>query len=453
MNQEYFVIQGKGILSGELKVQGHKNAATPIISACLLTDKPCYIQNLPLVEDIFRMLEIVKGLGAKVEFIGEREVKITAKDIEPDKIRKDLVGMLRSSIFLFAPLLSRFGEVKIPQPGGCLIGARPIDAHLDGFKQLGAKVGKEGDEWMISSKKLKPAEVILSEFSVTATENILMLAASLSGKTIIKIAALEPQVKDLCSVLSKMGSQVRWLEDHTIEIKGRKHLKGFSHFLTCDPLEAGSFLILAAATKGKLVIKNVPVNYLDLTLQKLKQIGVNFTFKRMKRNIKGRKGIAGPIDREKIFDVKVDSPKEFLPIKKIQVLPYPGFPTDLQCAFGVLSTQISGKTLIHDPMYEGRLNYLKELNRMGANVSLLDAHRAVVKGTANLRGTLIKNYDLRSGMALIIAGLLAEGKTTISNAYQVDRGYERIEERLQRIGADIERVQSSKCKVQSVKSK
>lgn len=436
MSEEYFVIRGKKPLSGELEVRGHKNAATPIISACLLTDKPCYIQNLPLVEDIFRMLEIVKELGAEVDFVGKREVKITAKNIDPAKIRKDLVGTLRSSIFLFAPLLSRFREVKIPQPGGCLIGARPIEAHLDGFQQLGAKTERVEGEWRISAKKLKSTEIILSEFSVTATENILMTAASISGKTTIKIAALEPQVKDLSTVLSKMGAEIRWLGDHTIEIKGKKRLNGFSHFLSYDPLEAGSFLILTGATRGKITVKNVPVNYLDSTFRKLKQVGLKFIFKKAENKNKNEK--------EKIYNIEIKSPKTFYPINKIQVLPYPGLQTDLQCAFGVLATQIPGQTLIHDPMYEGRLNYLKELNRMGADVSLLDVHRAIVRGAARLQGTAIQNYDLRSGAALIIAGLIAHGKTTISNAYQVDRGYERIEERLQKIGADIERIKVKK---------
>ena len=269
MATEYFQIYGQKPLSGEIEVRGCKNAATPIIAASLLTDEPCYIQNLPLVEDIFRMLEIIKGLGAKVEFQGEREVKIEAKNLDPSKIREDLVTMLRSSVFLLAPLLSRFGKVKTPQPGGCLIGVRSIDAHLVSFEQMGVEIKKEEKYYSLSSKHLSPSKVVLPEFSVTATENILMAASLLPGKTIIKIAALEPHVKDLSQVLIKMGAQIRWLEDHTVEIEGQEKLKGFSHRLIYDPVEAGSFIILAGVTKGDLIIKNVPLENLELVLFKL----------------------------------------------------------------------------------------------------------------------------------------------------------------------------------------
>lgn len=425
-SEQSFQIQGKKPLKGEIEVKGCKNAATPIIAAALLTDEPCYIKNLPLVEDIFRMLDIAEELGAKVEFVAEREVRIEAKDLNPLKIRKDLVTMLRSSVFLLGPLLSRFGEVKMPQPGGCLIGARPVDSHLEGFQQLGAKIEKEGEYYILKNKELKSGEVVLPEFSVTATENILMAAASLPGKTVIKIAALEPHVKDLGRVLTKMGAKIRWLEDHTVEIEGQKKLRGFSHSVIYDAVEAGSFIILAAATKGDLIIKNVPLNNLDLVILKLKEFGITLEKIKEKENF--------------IFDIKVHCPKEFLPVQKIQVLPYPGIPTDLQCAFGVLATQNPGETLIHDPMYEGRLKYLEGLNKMGADVSILDPHRAIVRGPSYLRGIPIKNYDLRSGAALIIAGLIAEEETIISNAYQVDRGYEKIEERLQKVGASIKRI-------------
>ncbi|HOK35254.1 MAG TPA: UDP-N-acetylglucosamine 1-carboxyvinyltransferase [Candidatus Pacearchaeota archaeon] len=436
MEEQYFQIQGKKPLAGEIDVKGCKNAATPIIAATLLTNQPCYIQNLPLVEDIFRMLDLVKELGAKVDFIGEREVKIEAKDLDPSRIRKELVTMLRSSVFLLGPLLSRFGEVKMPQPGGCLIGARPVDAHLEGFQQLGAEVEREEKYYILKSKYLKSGEVVLPEFSVTATENILMVAALLPGKTVIKIAALEPHVKDLSRVLVEMGAKIRWLEDHTIEIEGRKKLKGFSHFVIYDPVEAGSFIILAAVTKGDIVIKNVPLNNLDLVLQKLKEFGI-FLEKIESSKINGGAKLK---QFQTLFDVKTKAPKEFLPVQKVQVLPYPGIPTDLQCAFGVLATQNPGETLIHDPLYEGRLRYLDGLNKMGADVSILDPHRAIVRGPSNLKGLPIENYDLRSGAAFIIAGLIAEGETLISNAYQVDRGYEKIEERLQKVGADIKRV-------------
>jgi UDP-N-acetylglucosamine 1-carboxyvinyltransferase len=382
------------------------------------------------------MLEIVEGLGAKVEWIGEREVKIQAKNIDPLKIKEELVTALRSSVFLMGPLLSRFKKVSIPKPGGCIIGARPIDVHLQGFLQLGAGVEIENEKYTLFAEKLKPNKVTLPEFSVTATENILMASSLLPGKTVLKIAAIEPHVRDLAMVLSKMGARIKLKEDHTFEIIGQKKLRGFSHFVIYDSVEAGSFLILAALVnnkrvlrgkefKGRLIIKNVLLNTLDLVIEKLKEFGIRV------KEIKNRKGIS---------DIELESPSEFLPVSKVQVLPYPGIPTDLQCAFGVLSTQSPGETLIHDPMYEGRLKYLNELNRMGADIAVLDPHRAIVRGPVDLQGTNIKNYDLRSGAALLMAALIAEGESTIDNIYQIDRGYEKIEKRLQEVGADIKRI-------------
>ena len=423
--EEHFLINGRGLLSGEIEARGCKNAATPIIAATLLTDDPCYIQNLPLVEDIFRMIEIIEALGAKVDWQGEREIKIETKNIDPLKMEEEIIKKLRSSVFLLGPLLPRFKKVKLRSPGGCLIGVRPIDTHLKGFEQIGADIEKEGEYYTLLGDHLSPGEVILSEFSVTATENILMAASLLSGKTVVKIAAIEPHVRDLSCVLSKMGAGIKWSENHTVEINGQKKLHGFSHSLIYDSVEAGSFIILAGASRGNIVIRNVPLENLDLVVQKIKEFGISF------EKVKEINGVS---------DIRIRSKKKLSPVQKIQVLPYPGIPTDLQCAFGVLATQNSGETLIHDPMYEGRLRYLEELNKMGADISLLDIHRAVVNGPSNLRGIPIKNYDLRSGAALIIAGLIAEGETSISNAYQVDRGYEKIEERLQKIGADIKRV-------------
>lgn len=423
--KEYFLINGKKPLSGEIEIKGCKNAATPIIAASLLTDEPCYIQNLPLVEDIFRMIEIIETLGAKVDWQGEREIRIEAKNIDPEKMEEEIIKKLRSSVFLFGPLLSRFKKVKLRSPGGCLIGARPLDTHFKGFEQLGANVKKEGKYYTLSGDRLTPGEVVLSEFSVTATGNILMAASLLPGKTTVKIAATEPHIKDLSLVLSKMGAEIKWMENHTIKVKGRKKLRGFSHSLIYDSVEAGSFIILAGASKGDITIKNVILEDLDLVIQKLKEFGIGV------EKIKETGGIS---------DIRIKNKKDLSSVSKIQVLPYPGIPTDLQCAFGILATQNPGATLIHDPMYEERLRYLEELNKMGANISLLDAHRAIVNGPSDLRGIPIENYDLRGGAALIIAGLIAEGETSISNAYQVDRGYEKIDERLRKIGADIKRV-------------
>ena len=437
MPNNYFIIQGKKPLNGEIEIRGCKNAATPIIAATLLTREPCFIKNIPRIEDIFRMFEIIESLGAKVEWLSEREVKIQAKDIDPTKIREDLVATLRSSVFLMGPFLSRFKKISMAKPGGCIIGVRPIDVHLQALMQLGAGVEIEGGKYTLFAEKLTPGKVVLPEFSVTATENTLMAASLLPGKTVIKIAAIEPHVQDLVSVLSKMGAKIKWRQDHTFEITGQKKLKGFTHSVIYDSVEAGSFLIMAGLVNnqrvlngknfsGKIIIKNVMLETLEIVIEKLKEFGIRI------QEVKNEKGVS---------DVEVMPPKDFLPVEKVQVLPYPGIPTDLQCAFGTLATQAPGETLIHDPMYEGRLRYLNEINRMGADIAVLDPHRAIVKGPAELYGTKVKNYDLRSGAALIIAALIAEGETSINNIYQIDRGYEEIEKRLQMVGADIKRIE------------
>jgi UDP-N-acetylglucosamine 1-carboxyvinyltransferase len=416
---EIFEIKGQNKLKGEIEVSGSKNATTPILAATLLTEKSCIIKNLPLVEDIFRMIEILKDLGAKIDWLGEREIKVQAKNINPYALDKNLVGKLRSSILFVGPLLSRFKETSLFQPGGCLIGNRPIDAHLEGFSELGAEIKEVENKFNFKLKKTKAAEIVLPEFSVTATENILLAASLIPQKTIIKIAALEPHVMDLIAVLKKMGVEINVKEPHQIEIKGKKKLNGFDHQIIYDPTEAGTYLILAGITKSKFKVKNAKAYHLDLVLKKLKDFGMNFE-----------------IEKDGII---ADGQKKLKAVQKIQTMPYPGIPTDLQCNFGVLATQADGVTLIHDPLFEGRLKYLEELNQMGARVIFCDPHRALVFGPTKLYGKNIKTYDLRGGAALILAALTASGKSTIDNVYQIDRGYEKIEEKFKKLGAKIER--------------
>lgn len=423
---ESFVINGGKLLSGEIEVRGAKNAATPILAACLLTKEPCVIDNLPLIEDVFRMIEIMESIGAKIDWLGERKIQITAGDLDLSKMRMDLVAKMRSSILLWGPLLARFGEVKMPHPGGCLIGARPVGTHFDALAALGAKISSEKDFYVLEGKKLQSAEIVLNEPSVTATENVLMAASLISDKTIIKIAAAEPHVQDLCAFLKKMGVKIKGIGTHTLEIEGKKQLKGAKHFLIPDTNEAGTFIILAAAAHSKILIKNLDFNYLDLVLLKLKEMGVDFE----KKKLKNSKALL------------VYPATNYRAVNKIQAMPYPGIPSDLQSVFGVLCTQAEGNSLIHDPLYEGRLKYLDELNKMGANAVICDPHRAIIAGPTPLYGTKITSFDLRTGASLIIAALIAKGESTIAEAYQVDRGYEKIEERLQKLGAEIKRLKS-----------
>lgn len=420
---EKFVIQGGKPLIGEIEVSGCKNAATPILAATLLTDKPCVISNLPLVEDVLKMIDILEGMGAKVQWLAERKIEIQNKDTDPKKLNQKLVCQMRSSVLLIGPILARFGGIKIAQPGGCIIGVRPIDTHLDAFQKMGVDIEKEANFFKLKIKnKLLGNEIILKEFSVTATENILMAASLAQGKTTIKIAAAEPHVQDLCKFLQKMGVKIQGVGNHTLKITGQKKLKGAEHFLIYDAVEAGTYMILGAATKGKIKIKNAPLDFLDLILEEFREFKI-------------------PFETAGKNSIQIE-PWQELTIEKIQCLPYPGIPTDLQSAFGVLATQSPGSTLIHDPLYEGRLKYLEELNKMGAEIIICDPHRAIINGPTKLHGAELGTIDIRGGASLVIAGLAAEGRTVIKNIGQIDRGYEKIEEKLRKLGADIKRVKT-----------
>ncbi len=418
-------------MEGVIDVKGSKNAATPIIAATLLTSSPCVLDNIPFIGDVKAMLEIVKGMGAQVEYIGRNRVKITAKEINPAKLNFGLVNKMRSSILLVGPLLARFGYVRMPQPGGCVIGARPIDYHINAFSRMGVDVEEFGlkkngerksNVYHFTAKKgLRGRDVVFDGFSVTGTENILMAATLAKGKTVIKIAASEPHVQDLAVFLKKMGADIKGEGTNTIEIKGKEKLHGAEHAVCYDYVEAGTLVLLVLAAKGKVRVENFPVKNLELLLSKLKRFG-------------------GKIKIEK--NAVVVSPWKNLAIDKIQAMPYPGIPTDLQAPLGVLSTQAKGLTLIHDPIYEGRLKYLEELNKMGAEIVSCDPHRAIINGPTKLHGTKLDPLDLRAGAALIIAGMIAEGTTIIRDVSQADRGYEEIDKRLCKIGAKIKRMEN-----------
>ena len=419
-----FVIQGRKPLHGEIEARGAKNAVFPLLAATILTTEDCVISNLPLIEDVYRSIEILESMGATVEWIEERTVRINTKDLNPATLNKDLVLKLRGSVLFSGALLARFGQVDLPQPGGDVIGARPINTHLDAFSQLGVEVKPHNGFHMTFSGNLAKKEVVLNEFSVTATENLLLFASALESPITIKIADQDYQVQELMAVLSHMGVVFHAPSLHTIIIEGKKTLKGFSHRLMYDPIEAGTFILLGAATGGNITVQNVELRFLDLFLKKLHDSKVLFEI------VKNQEGVG---------DVMV-FPSPGMVIDKIQSWIYPGVHSDLQSAFGVLATQTPGSTLLHDPLYEGRLKYLEELTKMGAEIYFADPHRAIINGPSKLYGTNLGAFDLRGGAALIVAAMIAEGTSTISNIYQVDRGYERIEERLQRLGADIKRI-------------
>lgn len=439
MSEKFIIKSGKSP-KGTIKVMGAKNATLPILTATLLTKEPCIVNNLPLIEDVFRMLKILEELGAEISWLEKRKIKIQCKDIDLEKLPREIIGKFRGSILLLGPLLARFGKIQIPPPGGCLIGARPLETHFDALTQLGVKIKYEKDCFFTFKKddnfkasdqvsfkdneklgKEKGLEVIFRELSVTAAENVLMFSSLNPDKTILKITDQDYQTRDLMKVLNKMGAKIEDAGLYAVRMHGKKKLKGFEHTIIADPIETGTFIVLALATQGNIIIEDAELTYLELFLKRLRDFGAKF-------EILGKDSI-------RVF------PSGTLKIDKIQSLPYPGIHTDLQPELGVLATQTEGPTLIHDPLYEGRLKYLEEINKMGAKIIFCDPHRAIVNGPTPLHGIDIPSPDLRAGAALIIAGLVAEGETTIKNIYQIDRGYESIEKRLQGLGLDIKRVE------------
>jgi len=415
-----FLIQGGNPLSGEVEISGYKNSAGAVLAATLLSEESSIIDNLPLVTDVLNQIEILKQMGAKVEWIGQKKIKISSENIDPEKIPFDLFEKMRVSVLLVGPLLTRFKNFRVPHPGGDKIGLRPIFTHLQALKDFGVEVEEEnGFYYFRAPEKLEGRKIVLKEFSVTATEIIMMLASRAMGVTKIEIAATEPQVQDLGKFLEKMGAKIEGIGTHTIQIEGKEKLSGAEFSICPDPLEAGTFLIAFAVTRGQGRIKNINPDHLTFFLEKMREVGVNFE-----------------ISDSEIF-VK---PSENFRATKIQVLPYPGFPTDLQPQTSVLLTQAQGKSLVHDPLYENRFQYLHELRKMGADIEITDPHRALIFGKTDLVGNKLDASDIRSGAALILAGLAAKGKTLVENISHVERGHEKIEEKLKKLGAKIEKI-------------
>jgi UDP-N-acetylglucosamine 1-carboxyvinyltransferase len=416
-----FEITGGRQLKGKIAVCGSKNAATPILAATLLTSETSLIHNIPRIEDVFRMLEILQSMGVEVVWQDEHSVAITPGNYDVTKLDQSLVKQLRSSILLLGALAAKQNIFTLSHPGGCVIGARPVDTHMDALQKLGVAVTTTEQGYQVDATMRQVTKVVLRESSVTATENVLMLAAVLEDQTTIKLAATEPHVADLCHFLVGLGVGIEGIGTTTLVVTGSRVLGGTEHTLIPDANEAATFLILGAAAASELTVVNAREEHLDAVLEKMKEFGVTFRVEENQITV-----LPGTLKAVAKVDTKV----------------YPGIPTDVQAPFGILATQAMGETLIHDPLFEGRFNYVQELEKMGGHAKVLNPHQVVVSGTTKLKGTRIKSYDLRAGAALIIAALCAEGTTVIEEIYQVDRGYEKIEERLQAIGADIKRVTS-----------
>ncbi len=412
-----FVINGGKKLKGEIEVRGAKNAALKIFAASILTSGTVKIKNVPEVEDIARISELLKDLGVEVSHPKHSEYLVTASKIKTSAINPEIAKKLRASIVITASLLARTGNVKFPHPGGCVIGERPIDVFLDGYKALGAKINYQNGLYKIKGK-LTGAKFVFSNVSVTGTEAMIMAASLAKGKTILKNCACEPEIESLANFLNSCGAKVQGAGTPFIIIEGVESLTGGEYETIPDRIEAGTFTILAAATKSNILIKNCEPEHLDSLWHVLRKAGV----------------------RLKIGKDSVEVFPSGLKTVNIKTHEYPGFPTDLQAPICVLLTQAKGQGLVHETIFEGRLLWLDELKRMGANVLMHDPHRISIQGPTKLRYRNIESPDLRAGMAYLIAALTAKGKSTINNIYQIDRGYEKIEERLRKIGADIKRI-------------
>lgn len=415
-----FLIKGGNPLKGEVAINGYKNSAGAILAGALLTEEVCVIDNLPLCTDVLDQIEIIKQMGGKIEWLGDHKIKIDAKNIDPEKIPFALFQKMRVSVLLIGPLLARFRNFKVPHPGGDKIGIRPVAMHLETLKKFGVKFWEENGFYCFEvPENIEGAFVALKEFSVIGTEIVMMLAAVAKGKTVIEIAAAEPQVQDLCAMLRQMGAKVNGCGSHTLEIEGKKKLSGTEFSICADPLETGTFLIAFALTGGQGVIKDTKPQHLTFFLERMRDIGVKF-------DVNGTRITVNPSDGFKGT--------------KIQVLPYPGFPTDLEPQTTVLLTQAQGKSLVHEPLYENRFQYLHELRKMGADIEITDPHRALVFGKTELTGTKVDASDIRAGAALILAGLAARGETVVDNIFHIERGYEKFDEKLIALGAKIERI-------------
>lgn len=415
MNQ--FHIQGGVPLQGEVHVGGAKNATLPILAATLLADTTSTLHNVPDISDVHAFIKILNGLGARAEF-NEGTVTVDPSGLQPGPIESSLVKHMRASILVLGPLLGRFAEVQLAYPGGCVLGKRSVHAHVHALTSLGAEL-IESTEDIHMRGSLTGAKVIMAEASVTATENAIMAAVLAEGNTEIRWAAMEPHVADLCEFLVSMGARIEGIGSHTLQIEGGQKLEGTEYTVTPDYLEAGTMVLAGVLTNGEITVYNTPVEQLDSFWQKLAEVGANFTLHKDYVEVHKHNGLKA--------------------VEKLQTAVYPGFATDLQAPFTVLLTQCEGTSKVHETLFEGRLNYLFELERMGARVEMLNPHQALVHGATPLRGAPIVSCDIRAGAAMVLAALIAEGETTISDINYIDRGYEKLEEKLRQLGAKIQR--------------
>ena len=423
---EKFVIKGGEPLSGVVTPSGNKNAALPMLAATLLTDEKIVLRNVPRIKDVETMLGILSALGVDIEESGDPELTLQARNVTTTELDPDLCHQIRASILFAGPMLARCGCVHLPPPGGDVIGRRRVDTHLLALRALGVEIEVQGG-YRMAANELKGQDILLDEASVTATENAIMAACLAEGTTIIRNAASEPHVQDLARFLNGLGARISGIGTNTLTIQGVKKLGGGTWDIGSDYIEVGSLIGLAAVTGGELLIKKAMPEHLGMILLTFKRLGVEV-------EVRGDEVF---VPAEQSLKIASDADGA---IPKIDDAPWPGFPTDMMSTAVVVATQAEGTILIWEKMFEGRLYFVDKLISMGARIILCDPHRAVVVGPARLHGERLESPDIRAGMALLIAALCAEGVSEIRNVGQIDRGYERIDEKLRALGAKIERV-------------
>ena len=414
---EIIVVEKSPPLKGNVTINGAKNSALPIIAASLLGTEDIILEDVPDLRDVGIICEVLRSLGSEVEFLDKRTIKINSKNLNNHITRYDLMNKMRASLLVMGPLIARLGKSKTSLPGGCAIGTRPIDLHLKGFKALGVEVNTEHGSIDASVEKLIGGKIYLDFPSVGATENIMMIASMAEGETILDNAAMEPEIIDLQNFLNKLGAKIKGAGTSTIKIKGVERLGGCTHKIIPDRIEAGTFLVAAAITGGDVLVENVIASHIKPVIAKLREAGVEVI--------------------ENDDSIRVISNGQLKPID-VKTLPYPGFPTDMQSQFMAMLTLCKGTSIVVETVFENRFMHVDELKRMGANIKI-DGKSAIIQGVDGLTGATVKATDLRAGAALVLAGLVAEGKTEIEDIYHIERGYDGIEEKFSKLGAIIYR--------------
>jgi UDP-N-acetylglucosamine 1-carboxyvinyltransferase len=425
---ESFVIEGGTPLSGRVTAAGNKNGALPILAACLLTSEPVVLHNVPRIRDVETMVALIAQLGADVEWTGNNELRVHAAELPSHELDVELASRIRASFLLAGPLLARGGRATVPPPGGDVIGRRRLDPHIHAFAELGAEIDI-GARFELRTARLRGAHIFLDEASVMATENTVMAASLTPGETVIGNAACEPHIQDLCRFLVSLGAEIEGLESNVLRIRGVDRLSGGEWRIAPEHIEVGSFVGLAAVTGGDVTIDDVEPKDLAPILPTFERLGIHV-------EIEGS-SLRVPPNQELV--VRDDLGGQ---IPKIEDGPWPAFPADLTSIAVIVATQAQGTVLIFEKMFESRLFFVDKLVSMGARIILCDPHRAVVTGPARLYGQQMSSPDIRAGMAMLLAALCAEGTSTIGNVAEIDRGYERIDERLRSLGARIERVEA-----------